>query len=164
MGYRQPLRVDPRIFVSEGDITGASAIVLSAPNPGVVEERARVLERWGAIRSDAVEDFRCQGLGTPIPPSPEPRLPVPDSSRERFANCIAKGSYTSLVLGIPRPGGPYYPPGGIDAREDGRRKGYWTVRVLSSSSVGFVGYDVVLAPDAGRWGVVEWRPLYGAIS
>jgi hypothetical protein len=119
--------------------------------PSVVQSRSEVLRRLGVPEVDAVNMPGCAGALVP----PEFRPPG--------QNCPSKPILVA-ILGLPRPGGAYAPRY-VDERDEGARRGYWSIRVIQS----FMGpkgssetiYDyVVQRGDGGRgWKLVKKHGL-----
>lgn len=159
--HDSPIRVDPRPLSNDPGVIEVNRLTVQDGPVEIVAGRTRLLRRLGAVQANAEEDFRCSGrYGTPAVPLPG-AAPVPDSIRRRNDPCLALGRFLSVILGVPRPGGPYFPPRSIDERGEGRLQGHWTVRMIQSDGGGFEVFDVVLSRQGGAWQVVEKRSLYG---
>ncbi len=129
-----------------------SASLANVPDE-MVRQRSRVLSRMGLVETDAMEDSRCPGIMLP-----------PGRKRDLTA-CPVAGQFTSVMLSMPRPGGAYW-PGVVDEREEGRRQGHWTIRVVErsmeprGSSTVVVDYVVEPKLDRHGWVVVKRVPLF----
>ena len=168
-GPHQPLGVDPRPLVLglglPPERTEITQGAVSEEPANLVRERALLLERLRVTRTDAVDDYRCQGTAGLLPPPPSDSAAEPAVVRGP-GPCSAKGAFVSLVFGLPRPGGAYYPPANIDERAEGEAKGYWTVRMVHISPSGFGIYDMVLGRNVNGtgWQPVEEKMLYHIVS
>ncbi|MES2306988.1 MAG: hypothetical protein V4558_15915 [Gemmatimonadota bacterium] len=103
------------------------------------EARRRVLHRLGVREGVIPSAADC------------PRMPV---EADRKTKCPGT-ELQSLVVGIPRSGGAYFPFGGYDEREKGRLLGEWAVRVIIVYSTPggshLTGADVVIRREKGQW-------------
>ena len=132
---QEEIRVDPRPMRNDPSIVSLHAItvvperlmatklvsVFSAHAGRVREARERVLQDLDVRSTDAVRDARCPGVM--VPPSPE----VDERKR---AYCPAQ-SYSSVVIALPRAGGPHW-PGNVDRRDE-YGDGHYSVRVIVRS-------------------------------
>lgn len=162
LGPRQPLRIDPRPLERDNNIVEPHPDNIDKGAELVVRERTRIAQQLGATLTDAWEDFRCVNPGAAPPPPP---AGTRDPADGPDGTCAQKGQFQSLILGIPRPGGAYYPEGSIDER-DHHGDAVWTVRMLASGFDGYVAYDIVLTPRPGSkvWLVLDRKILYSIVS
>jgi hypothetical protein len=161
-----PYRIDPHPLKADPTITAPTLKSLADVPREVVELRRAVLIRMGIVQTDAVEDFKCPGIDIP-PPGMEPRHRV---------GCPEVGAFTSVSMGLPRPGGPYWPnasvAGGmvqvpdVDEREPGLSLGYWSVRLIrkqvDSTGGSHSVRDLVFKrdPKSGAWTFVAEKVFY----
>lgn len=152
-----PVRVDPRplranphmgLFIHREDF-------ISVPEE-VVKQRAGVLAWLGIEQFTLFEDDGCgTGPGGMPPAPPEDSAASEAVLRERLAK---KALPTCVLVGLPRPGGAHYPPGGVDESERGLQEGHMTTRVVTIGRGDARNvYDVVAAPEPGGngWKVVK---------
>jgi len=144
------VEIDPRPLKPDPDVMVPIAASFADVGRATVEARAGVLRRLGIPAVDAAALPPCPGV-----------LSFTATEEERRRNCP---KHTTLVaaIGLPRPGGAYF-PGGVDEREDGARRGQHAVRVLAIRRMpqGFNGvvYDYVMQKRSGRWRLVHGRSL-----
>lgn len=131
---RVPVRVDPRPLRDDPNLADISAEALAQVPRAMIDRRRLVLDRLGIAAANAVRDRECQSP-VPVEPADAPEAcPSPE-----------EGDYLSVIFGLPRPGGPYWPRLGIDEREPGLRRGQWTVRA----------FQLVMTPRGAVWSAVE---------
>lgn len=144
------VRVDPRpLRTDDPDLTWVHEDDFVEADHPLSEHRRRVLRSLGIDTFDFPGDGCLEGGGglpamdAPLPPRPWPRC---------------------LLIGLPRPGGAFYPAEGIGSRgaeSDPRR----TVRVIDTSSEGMFVRDVTAAPTPdGGWEIVDVVDLYRVFS
>ena len=119
------LRVDPPPLISDPTLVSFAKLGSLAP-PGVtghlttasfiadtllVNARRRSLGRLSVLPTDVFDDLRC------------------DAQRSANPLCVPTNGFSTLVVGLPRPGGPYS-PGIIDAREEFSGRDVFSVRVI----------------------------------
>lgn len=160
------LRIDPRPLRADPGISQPTPGALAQVSAEVVALRAAVLQRLQVATTDAIEDARCPGIDIP-PPGMKPR---------HRPGCPESGSYVSLAIGLPRPGGPYWPNAtvangtvkvpDVDQREPGLSLGHWSVRVIHkdvypTGGPGSVSdYVFKRDPASGQWIFVEQKTFY----
>jgi hypothetical protein len=115
--------------------------------------RSEVVARRGMASADAAADQRCtfsEGVG--LPPGREAMLP--DSVRQRSAECRARPAYTTFVLSSPeRVEGNGYPPG------------TWRISVHAMQKSGFAVWDLYLRPNpTSGWEVFASERRFGMSS
>lgn len=151
---RQPLRIDPRLLKDDPTTRRLEADALAPSDSVAVRERRALLRRFDIPEANAISDLECafsQGLHVT---GERPAFP---------ARCEAMGDFVTVIFGVPRPGGPYFPPD-VDEREESGQ-GSYTVRAIEVTSYSYYVFDVVLRPLQGSgWEVVEKKVLYGASS
>ena len=132
---REEIRVDPRPMRNDPSIVSLHAItvvperlvatrldsVFSDATGRIREARENVLEELDVRSADAVRDARCPGVM--VPPSPE--------VDERKRTYCPSQSYSSVVMALPRAGGPHW-PGNVDRRDE-YGDGHYSVRVIVRS-------------------------------
>lgn len=159
-------RVDPRPLGADPRITAPTDSTLADVPESLIELRSTVLRRLGYETTDAVADFRCPGIDIP-PPGLEPR---------HRPGCPESERYSSVAIGLPRRGGPYWPDAAVvrgtvkvpdvDEREPGLSLDYWSVRVIHKGVYPTGGphsvSDYVFRRDAhsGAWLFVERKVFY----
>jgi hypothetical protein len=144
------VEIDPRPLKPDPDVMVPIAASFADVGRAAVEARAGVLRRLGIRQVDAAALPPCPGV-----------LSFTATEEERRRNCPRDTTLTAAV-GLPRPGGAYF-PGGLDEREQGARRGHHAVRVLAIRRMphGFNGivYDYVMEKRSGRWRLVHGRSL-----
>ncbi len=157
----RPLKADPEIVTLNSslakivpDRVGADSTPLAHVSSEVVRRRLEVLRRLDVKRADALNRPPCAGTMVPWDRRP--------SIRE---GCPEEGQIKIAILGLPRPGGAYWSQS-VDKREEGLRKGHWSVRVLEwvlgpEGSIGTAS-DFVFerTSDNTAWKLVERVPLF----
>ena len=157
----RPLKADPaivelapRVALAAPGLVSAIADPLAEVSVEAVDERARVLERTGIPAMDVYAHPACPGM-----------LEIPPDLREggrTHPDCPTK-AFTVAILGLPRPGGAYWPGSRVDERQQNGRD-VWSVRMiqrhLQPAGVNMVASDVVVErTPAGIWRVVKVVPL-----
>ncbi len=145
-----------------------AASSISIAHPEIERGRRAMAAALGVTLADATLDFRCKetgGLPATPPVPPQPAVVPPEAERRLAQECARLGRFSSVILSLARPGGPWHPAGGIDRRSEGVRKGHRTIRMIVSSYSGYQVMDVVLAPEIGTgWRVVDEVMLLGSAS
>jgi hypothetical protein len=161
-----PIRVDPRMLaadpriVSLWDVDRVSPQIPTPPEQAFAPDDAIARERNGRIlaelrvpTTDAITDARCPGA----------MLVSTEEVIARRALLCPDPPYRSIVIGIPREGGPYW-PGNIDERSRFSGRDVRSVRVIarhvSRKGSAEASYDYVFERDRhGRWQFVAVRSL-----
>ncbi len=147
----RPLRADPRIsyFVHAQDFEERDATV--------VEARTAVLSHHGTERFTFGNNDHCEvgrgGLAPPVDPDDTAAVARARAWRDVRPVCV--------LVGLPRPGGAYYPysgtfhRSGIDERARGIKRKWVSTRVITIRPGQTTVYDVVSARRGGRWRVLK---------
>ena len=145
------LMLDPRIIKDDPDIVwvhpGSDFLETDGAN---VDARAAVIRRLHAGRLSGPDYFACdRGPGGLI---------KADSAGLAL---LRRGPRRPLCItqGVPRPGGPYFPPGGVD-RRGSAPAGAYTVRTVTIDPGKYTVYDVVCVRRGAGWEVVEKAVLF----
>jgi hypothetical protein len=157
-----PLRVDPRplrpdpaiveltpsVALAAPDLVAAVPQVLAPVSRRVVHRRSAALARLGVPEGNVFQFAGCPAVLLP----PELR-----ESQGRREGCPAEAHATAIV-GIPRPGGAYWPGSHVDNRAQAA-EGIWSTRViqrhLSPAGASATASDYVAQRVAdGRWRII----------
>jgi hypothetical protein len=146
------LAIDPRVVADLPSVVfihpPGDFVLAAGP---VVEARAAVIPRLRATRHTDDDYFACsRGPGG---------LTRADSAAMARAARLGPRRPMCVVAGIPRYGGAFFPPAGID-RRGSTPHGARTVRVVSIDPGQYTVYDVVAARRGGRWRVLEKVELF----
>lgn len=156
------IRVDPRPATANPTFSYPSIEALAPVADEVLRGRREALRQMSFAPTDILEDSKCNfsgGLSIPADAAP-----VADSVQKRREACRDKGAFISVILGLPRQGGPHFPARGIAEQATGLQRGYWTTRVVEITDNSHFVYDVVAVREGNSWRVVEKRELEGIWS
>ena len=145
------LEADPRPLKADPSIGLPHRTELAEVAPAMLTSNRAAIERLGGKPIDAYADAHCQsGPGSLGEASADSSAANTDGDPRPF--CV--------VVGLPREGGAYFPPGQVDARGAAPANAV-TSRVVVTTPSGQTGYDVVAVPTSGGWQVVDrvqlWR-------
>jgi hypothetical protein len=144
------VRIDPRPLEADPEAVRATGHLADVPE-ALIEQRRAVLLRLGVAEVDYLGLGPC--AGTMVPPG---------SGNADRTGCPARREFVAIT-GLPRPGGAYWSMSPIDEREEGRKQGYWAVRVLMQTrdpdGASGSAWDYVFRKAHGGWELVKKQSL-----
>jgi hypothetical protein len=145
------LAIDPRIIKDDPNVVFVHpGTDFMEPGGADVEARATVIAAFNASRLSGPDYRQCdRGPGGLSKADSATLAQITASNRRPY--CV--------ILGVPRPGGPYFPIGSIDRRA-GAPAGAVTVRTVTIDPGEYTVYDIVAVPRGSRWDVVERTVLF----
>jgi hypothetical protein len=153
-GAEGPLRFDPRPLRPDADPGGIRAESVDAGDGAASRFRTRVARERGIALTDAVRDKRCafvHGLGVP-----EHILrTLPDSVLRRREDCLRRGFFTTVILGVPEP---------VRNEEAQLHPGAWKIRAFRMTTSSFESWDLYLGSQGGGWTVLGTKRIFGIQS
>jgi hypothetical protein len=143
--------VDPRLLKDDPNLVWVGPVDLVETDGHRVEARAFTIPSLDAQRLTGSDYRRCEQ-------GPGGLDKVPDAATLARLNANPRRPLC-IIQGVPRPGGPYFPPGGID-RRGSAPAGAYTVRTVTIDPGKYTVYDVVCVPRGAAWEVVEKAVLF----
>ncbi len=147
----QTLIVDPRPLQNNPLIVEPQLHDL-ADATQIQSPRAELLARRRIRTTDSLEDRKCIEVDAAPNLTPHQR------------GCPASGLFKSVIIGLPRPGGAYYPPI-VDELEAGEQQGHVSIRVVevnvSPNHSAGTAYDYVMSKGSAQaWKIVKKVPIH----
>jgi hypothetical protein len=140
-----PLSVDPRPLLPDPVIVEIHSESYASVPPQVIEKRTEVLRE---LNVDETTDASLRGCASAT------TAPPPVGVEDPKSRCPEKPIYLAAIS-LPRSGGAYFPGTPIDNRDEGKRRGQVSERVLltqlSKAGASTRVYDFVLQRGPGGW-------------
>lgn len=153
-GAEGRLLFDPRPLRPGAEPWGTSPGSVDPGDGATVRFRGRAARERGIALTDAVRDHDCAFVrGAQVP---ERILnAMPDSARRKREECLARGLFTTVVLGNPLP---------LQGEEAQAYPSAWKVRAFRQTTSSFEAWDVYLGARSGGWQVLGTKRIFGIQS